>query len=457
MTLSLDNYYHVHFIGVGGIGMSALARLLLARGYQVSGSDAAPGEQATALAQLGAQIQRGHHPDHIAGADLVVVTPRAIPGNPEVEAAQQRRVPLVHRAEMLAAIMNKAHGIAIAGTHGKTTTTALLAHILVEGGLDPTVLVGGVSANLGSNVRIGGSDLVVAEADEFDAAFLALTPHLAVITNVEPDHLDYYGTFARVQDAFRQFARSVRVTLVVCADDPLLAQLAIPDAAGGPQRIITYGLRHGGWQAGNLRSDGPYTRFTVSHDGSAHQYAISLAGEHHVANATAAIAVATELGVPAEIVSAAVAGYRGVARRFERIGEAGNVLVMDDYAVHPTEIRVTLQAAQQRFGRPLRVIFQPHTYSRTKTLLPDFAAAFTAADYVYLMDIYSAGETDTCGISGRDLAAAVERHVPVMYVPSAEEALAAVAQDARPGDLVMTMGAGNVNQLAPRLLAELNR
>ena len=452
MTTVLDSCRRVHFVGIGGIGMSALARLLLAKGYQVSGSDRQPGEQGEALARLGARIMPGHDARYVDGAELVVVTSAVGPDNPEIRAAAARQIPVMKRAELLAAILNPSFGIAIAGTHGKSTTTALIGHLLAETGRDPTILVGGISTNLGSNTRVGSSGLVVAEADEYDASFLRLRPRIAVITNLDPEHLDFYGTVDRLHVAFAEFARRVSETLVICADDPILPGL-VQDVAA---RVLTYGLEEGEWRASEIREDGEVTRFRAGRAALDYELTTRLAGAHNVRNALAALAVGDALGVPFPAMAQSLATFQGVARRFEIKGEVGGILVIDDYAHHPTEIRANLLALRQRFSRPIRLIFQPHTFSRTQAFLDEFSQSFAGADIVYLLDIYAARETDTLGVCGRDLAVlAGQEHGQVRYTETMEATLEALVADARPGDLVVTMGAGDVYHLGPALLQRL--
>jgi UDP-N-acetylmuramate--alanine ligase len=454
VTISLAGHHHVHFVGIGGIGMSALARLLLARGYRVSGSDQLPGEQGDALSRLGATVVLHHDPENIRGADLLVVSSAVPPDNPEVGAAEAARIPMIKRSELLAAIMNPCKGIAIAGTHGKTTTSALVGHVLTCAGRDPTILIGGVAKNLGSNARLGVSQFVVVEADEYDASFLQLRPSIAVITNVEPDHLDFYGTVQRLHTAFRRFAEGVRDTLIVDADDPVLPGIV----SGIGASLVDYGLRDGAWRAGDVHEQGGITHFRVRGGSTEAIYSTSLAGSHNVANCLAAIAVARTLGLTHDTIIPAVASFAGVARRFERTGEAGDVLVFDDYAHHPTEIRVNLTAMKSRFNRPLHVIFQPHTYSRTRVLLEEFAESFADAHAVYLMDIYAARETATLGVSGQHLAdEAARRHPRVSFTPTADAAVSAVVENVCPGDLVITMGAGDVHRLGPVILDRLRK
>jgi UDP-N-acetylmuramate--alanine ligase len=381
-----------------------------------------------------------------------VVTSAVRGGNPEVDAARQRGIPVVKRAELLAAILNPKRGIAVAGTHGKTTTSALLGHVLVEAGLDPTVLIGGVSLGLGSNARVGASDLVVAEADEYDRSFLYLQPAIAIITNVDADHLDIYGTEAGVREAFNTFASQVRDFLVVCADEPA----ALDSARHTGADTVTYGIDGGEWRATNIEDTGNRMRFVARRGGESVPIESPLAGRHNVENALAAVAVSRQLGIHGDTIAAAIASFPGVARRTEVIGVAGGVTVIDDYAHHPREIRVVLSGLRRRTGRPIRVIFQPHTYSRTRDFLDEFAEAFGDAEHVYLLDIYAARETDTLGISGADLAAAVSRkHSSLTYIPDMVRVPQTVADDVRPGDIVVTMGAGDVYRLAPQILGVL--
>lgn len=454
--IDLSAHRNVHFVGIGGIGMSALARYLHARGFVVSGSDRAANEQTHELTALGIPVSIGHSSGNIAGADLVVASSAVPASNTELVAAGQQNLPVIKRSVLLAAIMNPLTGIAVAGTHGKSTTSALIAHLLLTAGRDITALIGGVSDSLGSNARTGESNLVVVEADEYDASFLHLQPTIGVITNVEADHLDFYGTIERLHEAFRRFAESVSGLLVVCADDLTLRYLV----GGVPARIATYGIEAGEWRAHDIVDRGGQTIFTLTHGSDAHRLSMRLAGLHNVRNALAAVAVADALGLPMPEIAHGLDTFAGVRRRFEIKGEVGNVLVLDDYAHHPTEIQVNLAAMRERFNRPIRVVFQPHTYSRTHMLLSEFAGAFADAGAVYITEIYAAREENVWGVHGEDLATAVAERAAakpgiVRFTGSLDNTLAAVVQDSRPGDLVVTMGAGDVSQLAPRLLAAL--
>jgi len=452
VTNILAGRRHIHFVGVGGIGMSSLARLLHARGFVVSGSDRDPGDQGESLVRLGVGVVAGHAESNVKGADLVVITSAVGVDNPEVSEAQKHGIPVVKRSELLAALMNDVRGIAIAGTHGKTTTTALVGWILAAGGLDPTVLVGGMSPNFGSNTRMGREDLVVGEADEYDGSFLRLHPTIAIITNVEPEHLDYYGTKESVYDAFRQFAHQVGGCLVTCADDAVLQHIV----RGARVPRVTYGIERGDIRARDIVERDGRLAFTVELPEGSHTFEMGLAGLHNVRNAVGAVAVALHLEVEVAHIQAALSSFSGVARRCDIKGEAAGVLVVDDYAHHPTEIAAMLQTFRQRFNRPLRLVFQPHTYSRTAAFLDDFAPALEGADALYLLDIYGARESDTYGMTGEGLAQVISRQNPhVAYAGTADRALAMVVSEARDGDMVVTMGAGDVTKLAPRVLAEL--
>jgi UDP-N-acetylmuramate--alanine ligase len=453
VTVDLRLHHHVHLVGIAGARMSALARYLLSTGHIVSGSDRYPGEPGSALARLGVRIDTGHDQRYVDGADLLVVTPAAGDDNPEVQAALKRGITVIKGSQLLAEIMNAGRGIAVAGTHGKSTTSALIGHILTVAGLDPTVLIGGVSVNIGSNARLGGGDIVVVEADEYDASFLYLRPAIAVVTNVAPEHMDYYGTFENLRDAFREFAAAALECLLVCADEPglldLVRDINVP--------TITYGLQAADWRAFDVVETGTDTEFRVVGAQMDRRLRTRLAGAHMVKNTLAAIAVANYVGAPFDAIDEAVASFSGVARRMERKGKASGVVVFDDYAVHPTEIRATLAAIKGRYGRPLKVIFQSHTYSRTKAFLDDFARSFDDADAVYIMEIYAARETDDLGVDGRVLAEAIQMHHPrVRFSDTADATIDAVCRAARTGDIVVTMGAGTVTELGPRILKALD-
>jgi UDP-N-acetylmuramate--alanine ligase len=434
--------------------MSALARFLLARGYGVSGSDRQWNEQLDGLKALGARVVEGHKASNLNAADLVVVTSAAPVDNPELEAARRRGIPVVKRAELLAAVAATGKGVAVAGTHGKTTTSALIGHVLTAAGLDPTILIGGVSRSLGSNARVGEGEWIVVEADEYDRSFLHLRPEISVITGVEPDHLDIYGSAEGVRDAYRQFAARTIETLIVCADDPHMSEVV----DGMSARVITYGLGAGDWQGDEVREEGEHTSFIAGHEGRRERFCTQLAGLHNVRNILAAAIAASCLGVSGEIIRSAVESFPGVERRFEIKGEERDVLVMDDYAHHPTEISTNLAALKSRYDRRVLAVFQPHTYSRTKAFLDGFARSFGDADLVYLMDVYAARENDALGVSSETLAERTSRYrAGVAYTGTEERTLSRLVSDTRPGDIVITLGAGDVNRLGPKLLKRLSQ
>ncbi len=452
----------VHFVGIGGIGMSGIAEVLLNLGYKVSGSDLKPSAVTSRLAQIGAAVFAGHNPDNVAGADVVIVSSAIKSNNVEVMAAHQRHIPVIQRAEMLAELMRLKYGIAIGGMHGKTTTTSMVAAVLAAGGLDPTVVVGGRVDAMGSNARLGKSQYLVAEADESDRSFLKLSPILAVVTNIDREHMDCYRDMKDVQESFTEFMNRVPFygMVVACNDNDELRGL-LPAVQ---RRILTYGTRQGSdFQIRSVhcgpRSDSvALSSFRVTYrEEDLGEFLLRVPGEHNVENATAAIAVGIGLDVPVERIREALGNFNGVDRRFQRIGTANEVTVIDDYGHHPTEIRATLAAARQCGFCRIHVIFQPHRYTRTQLLLDEFATAFSDADSVLVLDIYAASEPPIPGITADLLAHRIGEsgRTGARYVSSVTEAVALAASAAEPGDMVLTLGAGNVWQLAPRLLEEL--
>jgi UDP-N-acetylmuramate--alanine ligase len=452
----------VHFVGIGGIGMSGIAEVLLNLGYKVSGSDLKHSPVTNRLAEIGAAVFTGHSPDNVAGADVVIVSSAVTRDNVEVTAAHARHIPVIQRAEMLAELMRLKYGIAIGGMHGKTTTTSMVAAVLAAGELDPTVVVGGRVDAMGSNARLGKSQYLVAEADESDRSFLKLSPILAVVTNIDREHMDCYRDMKDVRSTFREFMDRVPFygMIVACSDNDELRKL-LPSVE---RRILTYGTRAGSdFQITNLHC-GPHenspalSSFCVSYQGSnLGEFHLRVPGEHNIENATAAIAVGIGLDVPVERIRQALAGFSGVDRRFQQVGSANGVTVIDDYGHHPTEIRATLAAARQCGFRRIHVIFQPHRYTRTQLLLDEFATAFGDADSVLVLDIYPASEPPIPGITGELLASriALSRGKGARYAASSAEAVTLATSAAKPGDMVLTLGAGNVGQLGPRLLEEL--
>ncbi len=450
----------VHFVGIGGAGLSAIARVLMGQGAEVSGSDLELSPVADALARDGARIFVGHSEENVAGAELVVVSSAVPPSNVEVQAARAGGIPVLKRPEFLGQLMAGYMGVAVAGTHGKTSTTAMIASILLQSGRDPTFIVGGVIAGLATNARAGEGPLFAIEADEYDHTFLSLTPQVAVVTNVEHDHPDCYPTFADCRDTFAQFVSLVPDDglLVACWDDPVARELGEQRRAAGGA-VSFFGLSKGAeWRAEGIRPNfAGGIDFLAAYDGQVLGLVrLRLPGDHNASNAMAALAVAAFLDVPFGRARRALSEFRGVGRRFEVKGKADGVLVVDDYAHHPTEIRATLLAARQRFPDwPLWVVWQPHTYSRTKTLLADFAQAFSVADHVIVLPIYPARETDTLGISSADVVAAM-RHRDVRHGHSLDEALVWLGTEVRPGDVVLTLGAGDGYKVGEWLLDVLD-
>lgn len=449
----------VHFIGIGGAGLSAIARVLLEQGAVVSGSDREPSPLAEALARGGVRVFTGHHAENVAGADLVVISSAVSPSNVEVLAAREAGIPVLKRPEWLRQMMDGRFGVAVAGTHGKTTTTAMIASILLEAGRDPTFIVGGVIAGLETNARAGRSDLFIVEADEYDRTFLSLEPTVAVITNVEHDHPDCYPTFADIQAAFAEFAALVPHDglLAVCWDNPAARELGEQRRSAGAQ-VAFFGLGPGAeWRAEEIRPNfAGGVDFLATHQGQVLGLVrLRLPGAHNASNAMAALAVADFLDVPFRVARAALTDFRGVGRRFEIKGEVGGVTVVDDYAHHPTEIRATLQAARERFPqRCLWAVWQPHTFSRTRALLAEFAEAFGVADHVVVLPIYASRETDTLGVRSSDVITAI-RHPDARCAVSLDEALVWLGTEVCPGDVVLTLGAGDGYKVGAWLLEVL--
>jgi UDP-N-acetylmuramate--alanine ligase len=452
----------IHFVGIGGIGMSGIAEVLLNLGYKISGSDLKSSAVTERLASLGAQTFEGHAAANITGADVVVTSSAISIDNPEVAEARRLHIPVIQRAEMLAELMRLKYGIAIAGMHGKTTTTSMVAAVLAGGGLDPTVVVGGRVDAMGSNARLGKSQYLVAEADESDRSFLKLSPIISVVTNVDREHMDCYRDMHDVRRTFLEFMERVPFygLIVGCNDDPTLHRL-LPRAH---RRVTTYGtsrdsdffIRIDALRASNAEQP-PLSRFHVAYkEKDVGAFTLHVPGVHNVLNATAAIAVGTALDIPADQIRAALDAFRGVDRRFQLKGKAAGVSVIDDYGHHPTEIRATLAAARQCGFRRIHVIFQPHRYTRTRDLMDEFAIAFADTDSLFVLDIYAASERPIEGITGEVLAHRISQgHRDTHYLPSAAEAIAAVCDLAQPGDMILTLGAGSVSQLGPMILEKL--
>ncbi len=446
---------HVHFIGIGGIGMSGIAEILLNLGMEVSGSDLRRSPVTDRLARLGATVYEGHEAGHVAGATVVVTSSAVSAMNPEVVEAQARKIPVIQRAEILAVLMRLKYGIAIAGMHGKTTTTSMVASVLAAGGLDPTVVVGGRVDALGSNARLGTTQYLVAEADESDRSFLKLSPILAVVTNLDREHMDCYHDMADVEHAFLAFMDKVPFygAVTACIDNPQLAAI-LPLAR---RRVFTYGVSSSAdYRLEYLETEpGCFSRFLVcTAAGPLGPFELHVPGRHNVLNATAAVAIAHQLAVPGEKIAEGLKHFRGVDRRFQQLGQAHGITVVDDYGHHPTEIRATLAAAREcRPGR-IHVVFQPHRYTRTRDLMDEFSGAFKDADSVIVLPIYAASEEAIPGITAELLVSKIEGP-QVQFAADFAAALLATATEAREGDLILTLGAGSVSQLAPQILALL--
>ncbi len=448
----------VHFVGIGGVGMSGLAELLIELGYPVSGSDLKLSAATDRLARRGAKVFEGHSAAHLGEAKVLVVSSAVGADNPEIAEARRRAIPVIPRGELLAELMRLKYGIAIAGSHGKTTTTSMVGHILSDAGFDPTIVVGGRVASMGgSNARVGRSDFLVVESDESDGSFLKLSPILAVVTNIDREHLDHYKDIDQIRSAFEEFINKVPFygAAVLCLDDENVQRI-LPAVN---RRTITYGanaqvdLAISDANCGHFSSEFRL-RFRRKDLG---QFRLRLPGFHNVLNAAATVAVALELDVPPDRIREALAGFTGVDRRFQMRGQERGITVIDDYGHHPTEIRATLAAAKQcHYGRVL-AIFQPHRYTRTQALMDDFARSFNQADAVYVLDIYAASEKPIEGVTADLLAARMREfgHRRAQYVGSADEAVRAVLEEAKPGDVVMTLGAGNVWQAGDLILERL--
>jgi len=439
----------VHFIGVGGIGMSGLAEILRTLEFDVSGSDLKDGETTRRLARLGVRIDLGHRAENVHGADVVVYSSAIRDDNPEIVEARALNIPVISRAEMLAELMRLKYGIGIAGSHGKTTTTSLVATVLRAAGLDPTVVVGGRMEALGTNAQLGAGDLLVAEADESDGSFLRLSPTIAVVTNIDPEHLEFYETHHALKEAFLEFIERVPFygLAVLCLDHPAVQDL-LPRVA---RRHVTYGLSpQADYFARSVTFRGIFTSFVAYKRGEPlGEFTVRMPGHHNVLNCLAALAVADELEVPLDVIKEALQTFHGVARRFSVVAEVLGVTLIDDYGHHPAEVVATLEAARGAFSERVLVAFQPHRFTRTQSLFEEFTRAFNKADTVLLADIYPAGEKPIPGISSERLARAIAEHGHhhVRYVPDRREIAEELASLARAGDVVIALGAGDINKV----------
>lgn len=456
----LANLHNIHFIGIGGAGMSAIAYVLLKRGYDVTGSDLNAGHMSAHLAEEGAMVFMGHDACQVDGADAVVISTAIHENNPELAAARAQGIPVLHRSDVLAAILNAADGVAVAGAHGKTTTSAMISCISAEGDIDPTIIIGGEVSSLGGNARNGLGRFVVAEADESDGSFLKFHPYLAVVTNIEDDHLDHYGTEENIYQAFKQFLSNIKAggKAVLCVDNAKVRRLAEET----DQTVITYGMEG---------EDADYTARDIVYgvDGTSYKLYyhgefltdvhLIVPGRHNVLNSMGAFAAAREMGIATDSILASLSKFGGAKRRFETKGKVKGVWVVDDYAHHPTEIGVTLKAACQTKPNRLLCVFQPHRYTRTQLLFDEFCQCFTGCDELILTDIYSAGEAPIEGISSEKLAEGVQAALGlnVTYIPKLSKVEEYLETHVQSGDLVMTIGAGDVFKVGEELVRELER
>lgn len=446
------SHKRIHFVGIGGVGMSGIAEVLLNLGYRVSGSDLKETETTRRLKALGAQVRLGHKAANVAGAQAVVVSSAVRPDNPELVEAKKRGIPLVPRAEMLAELARLKRTITVAGSHGKTTTTSLVAMALHAAGADPTMIIGGQLKNIGSNAKLGLGEYLVAEADESDGSFLRLSPQVAVVTNIDDDHMDYYGTLSKLKAAFVQHIEKVPFygAAILCADDPAVREL-LPKVQ---RPKITYGFRKADWTVKKLKTGEKGSAFEAWHLGrKLGDVRLKVPGRHNVLNALGALACGYFLGLDFAKLAKGLAAFTGVGRRMERLGKAGGVTFMDDYGHHPTEVRTTLRALKENFDyKRLVVLFQPHRFSRTKLLAKEFGQAFKDADLVYVAEIYAAGEAPINGVTSKLILDALGRN-KVAAQPF--ERTVDLARDLRPGDLVLTIGAGDVWKTGVDLLRRL--
>ena len=452
--------FHIHFVGIGGIGMSGIAEVLLALGCTVSGSDLSHTDLTERLERLGARISYGHDPENVvAGVNAVVISSAVKFANPEVARARDLRIPVIPRAEMLAELMRMKSGLAVAGTHGKTTTTSLIAATLWEGDLDPTVIIGGKVHALGSNARSGLGDTLVAEADESDGTFLLLTPTIAVVTNIDPEHLDHYGTVERAEEAYLEFVNRVPFYgLAVLCIDSVRVRALLPHVR---KRYVTYGLSSDAEvSARDLVVEGLTTRFVVTRGGEdLGEVRIGMPGRHVAQNVLATVAAVTEVGVPFATFVKAMASFGGIHRRFEVRATVRGVTVVDDYGHHPEEVRTTLRAAREAMRRRLVVAFQPHRFTRTRDLFNDFLDAFDDADVLFLTDIYAAGEEPIADVTSASLVRALKQrgHADVRLVPARSDLPEEIAREAKDGDVVMLLGAGDIIKVGPDLVTQLKK
>jgi UDP-N-acetylmuramate--alanine ligase len=445
---------NIHLVGIGGAGMSGIAEVLVTLGYRVTGSDIRSSETTQRLENLGIKVKYDHSAENVKDADVVVISSAVKEKNPEVTGARERRIPVIRRSEMLGELMRMRYGIGIAGTHGKTTTTSMVGEILSEGGLDPTIVVGGRVVNLGSHARLGNGQFMVTEADEYDRSFLRLTPTIAVVTTLEPEHLDYYRDFAEIKSAFLEFLNKVPFygRVILCWDEKNLREMV-----GEIDRpLTTYGFsRQADLVSGSLKFEENRSSFEVHLKGTRiGDIDLEVPGAHNVKNSLAAIGVALELDIPWDKIRAGLKNFKGVHRRFEIKGEKSQVLVVDDYAHHPTEIEATLKGAKTGWQRRIVAVFQPHLFSRTRDFHEDFGRVLSSADVLVVTDVFPAREEPSPGVTGELVWESARKlgHKNAYYVPRIEEAAAKLVKMVRPNDMVITLGAGDVHRVGTELL-----
>ncbi len=449
----------IHFVGIGGIGMSGIAEVLLNLGYKISGSDVVSSETTRRLRNMGAQVAIGHAPDNIGNADVVVTSTAVKADNPEVLEAHRKNVPVIPRAEMLAELLKMKFSIAVSGSHGKTSTTSMLSAILAQGGLDPTMVIGGKLASIGSNARLGDGDIIVAEADESDGSFLKLSPVIAAITNIDREHLDYYPGIEEIKTAFLTFANIVPFygCTVICIDDENVRSIA----GSIKRRVITYGIDDpADYRASDIQLLETKTVYRLSYRGEdLGEIKLTVPGLFNVYNSLAAIAIGRELGLDADTIREGLAAFTGVQRRLELKGQAGGITVVDDYGHHPTEIMATLSAARQRWKGRLIVVFQPHRFTRTRALFDEFSRSFQDADVLIVNDIYPASEEPIAGINSAALWAAIKEngHPCVEYIAQKQKTVDYLMSQARPGDTIITLGAGGVYKTGEAFLERMKK
>jgi len=446
----------MHFIGIGGVGMSGIAEILISMNYEVSGSDLRQSPQTDRLEELGAKVYIGHYPSNIQDYNVVVTSTAIDSSNPEIIEARKRKIPIIHRSEMLAELVRLKHGIGVAGTHGKTTTSSLLAYVLFNGGINPTAVIGGKVLNFESNARTGEGEYIVFEADESDGSFLKLLPSIGIVTNIDADHLDYYKYFEGLKDAFKTYINNIPFYgySVLCIDDEVVREI-LPDIE---RPYYTYGFSEDAdFRADNFIVKDGVTFFDCFYgDEKFGTFELGLLGRHNVLNALSVIVVANELGLSIEKIKEGLVSFKGVGRRLELVGEVNGISVIDDYGHHPTEIKATLEGVK-KLGRRIVAVFQPHRYSRTKLLWDEFGQSFTNADVIFLTEIYPAGESPVEGVSSNLIKESILKHEgrDVEIINKLEDVPLKISEIAKPGDVVLTLGAGDINKVGKEILKQI--